>query len=70
MEWMAGERGLPYLVSVLCEDDATNVLKSLVVQVFVTIPLLWDVMLYQRVGKFSFALIQWPIPEQSLVPSL
>jgi hypothetical protein len=55
IEWTAGERDLPYSVSVLCEDsDATNLLKSLIAQVFVTVPLYWDVMLYAEGRQIQF----------------
>jgi len=55
IEWMAGERDLPYSVSVLCEDSvATNMLNSLIAQVFVTVPLYWDVMLYSEGRQIQF----------------
>lgn len=55
IEWMAGERDLPYTVSVLCEDsDATNMLNSLIEQAFVTVPLCWDVMLYSEGRQIQF----------------
>jgi hypothetical protein len=55
IEWTAGERDLPYLVSVLCEDiDATNMLKSLIAQEFVTLPLYWDVVLYSEGRQIQF----------------
>jgi hypothetical protein len=55
MERMAVERDLPYSVSVLCEEsDATNMLKSLIAQVFVTVPSCWDVMLYSEGRQIQF----------------
>jgi len=52
---MAGERDLPYSVSVLCEDsDATNMVNSLIAQLLITVPLYWDVMLYSEGRKMQF----------------
>jgi hypothetical protein len=55
IEWMAVERDMPFSVSVLCEDsDATNMLKSLIAQVIVTVLLYWDVMLYSECRQSQF----------------
>ena len=55
IEWTAGERDLPYSVSVLFEDsDATSTLKSLIAQVSVTVLLYWDVMLYSEGRQMQF----------------